>query len=184
MLNQPPPALLTCLSELQADRLVGKNTSVSTILSEIFERRYDLKIRFAHPGQEQDQLFQAEYDHVESEDTCIQCDKHQLVHREHRTSDEPRIHYGLIASGNQVMKDGRTRDRFAHQFGILCFEMEAAGLMNLLPCLVIRGICDYSDSHKNEEWQGYAALTTAAFGRLLLSVVPVAFHKAKSECSM
>jgi nucleoside phosphorylase len=71
------------------------------------------------------------------------------------------------------MKDGQTRDRLAQQFGILCFEMEAAGLMNQLPSLVIRGICDYSDSHKSKNWQGYAALTAAAYGKLLLSVVPV-----------
>jgi hypothetical protein len=54
---------------------------------------------------------------------------------------------------------------------MLCFEMEAAGLMNQLPCLVIRGICDYSDSHKNKQWQGYAALTAAAYAKILLSVV-------------
>jgi nucleoside phosphorylase len=35
---------------------------------------------------------------------------------------------------------------------MLCFEMEAAGLINRFLCLVIRGICDYSDTHKNKEW--------------------------------
>ncbi|KAA8649637.1 uncharacterized protein ATNIH1004_002308 [Aspergillus tanneri] len=50
--------------------------------------------------------------------------------------------------------------------------MEAAGLMNQLPCLVIRGICDYCDSHKTKEWQGYAALAAAIYSRLLLTVVP------------
>ena len=65
-----------------------------------------------------------------------------------------------MASGNQVMKHGGTRDRFARDLGILCFEMEAAGLMDYFPCLVIRGICDYyADSHKNKQWQEYAAET-------------------------
>jgi hypothetical protein len=50
----------------------------------------------------------------------------------------------------------------------LCFEMEAAGLMDSFPCLVVRGICDYSDSHKNKEWQGYAAATAAAYAREVL----------------
>ncbi|KAJ5777337.1 hypothetical protein N7520_000583 [Penicillium odoratum] len=49
--------------------------------------------------------------------------------------------------------------------------MEAAGLMDNFPCLVIRGICDYSDSHKNKQWQDYAAATAAAYGKELLSVV-------------
>jgi hypothetical protein len=56
--------------------------------------------------------------------------------------------------------------------GILCFEMEAAGLMNHFPCLVIRGICDYSDSHKNKEWQGFSAMMAAAYARDLLRQIP------------
>lgn len=81
--------------------------------------------------------------------------------------DNPAIHYGSIASGNQLMKDALVRDRYAGQ-GVLCFEMEAAGLMNHFPCLVIRGICDYADSHKNKEWQGYAAMAAAAYAKDLL----------------
>ena len=54
---------------------------------------------------------------------------------------------------------------------MLCFEMEAAGLMDEFPCLVIRGICDYSDSHKNDEWHKYAALTAAAYVREVLHML-------------
>jgi hypothetical protein len=50
--------------------------------------------------------------------------------------------------------------------------MEAAGLMNSFPCLVIRGICDYADSHKNKDWQGYAAAVAAAYSKELLLVAP------------
>jgi nucleoside phosphorylase len=176
-LNQPPQVLLTSIAQLQADHMpvAGKKHSIAAILSEQREQMHDTEAIFTYPGQEQDQLFRSTYDHVEFEDTCVKCDKNQLVHREQRASKEPEIHYGLIASGNQVMKNGQTRDRLAQELGILCFEMEAAGLMNQLPCLVIRGISDYSDSHKNEKWQGYAALTAAAYGKMLLSVVPVAF---------
>ena len=66
------------------------------------------------------------------------------------------------------MKDALVRDRLAAEMDVLCFEMEAAGLMNHFPCLVIRGICDYSDSHKNKEWQGYTAMTAAAYAKDLL----------------
>jgi hypothetical protein len=51
--------------------------------------------------------------------------------------------------------------------------MEAAGVMNTFPCLVIRGICDYADSYKNKLWQQYAAATAAAYAKLLLGVVGV-----------
>jgi hypothetical protein len=44
----------------------------------------------------------------------------------------------------------------AQELGVTCVEMEAAGLMDSFPCLVIRGICDYADSHKNKMWQPYA----------------------------
>ncbi|KAL2802733.1 P-loop containing nucleoside triphosphate hydrolase protein [Aspergillus granulosus] len=85
------------------------------------------------------------------------------------------IHYGTIASGNQVMRDGVERDKISSEFGeVLCFEMEAAGLMNNFPCLVIRGICDYADSHKNKRWQAYAAGTAAAYAKELLGVIPAA----------
>lgn len=66
------------------------------------------------------------------------------------------------------MKDALVCDMLAKEKEVLCFEMEAAGLMNHFPCLVIRGICDYSDSHKNEEWQGYASMTAAAYANDLL----------------
>ncbi|KAI9736970.1 MAG: hypothetical protein M1834_000559 [Cirrosporium novae-zelandiae] len=55
---------------------------------------------------------------------------------------------------------------------VLCFEMEAAGLMNNFPCLVVRGICDYADSHKNKRWQKYAAATASAYAKELLSIIP------------
>jgi len=59
--------------------------------------------------------------------------------------------HGTVASGNQVIRDGATRDRISLEFsGVLCFEMEAAGLINSFPCLVIRGICDYADSQEQE----------------------------------
>ncbi|KAF1990925.1 hypothetical protein K402DRAFT_438562 [Aulographum hederae CBS 113979] len=68
-----------------------------------------------------------------------------------------------------------TRDQISSDFGdVLCFEMEAAGLMNSFPCLVIRGICDYADSHKNKKWQPYAAATAAAYAKELLLVIPAA----------
>jgi nucleoside phosphorylase len=50
--------------------------------------------------------------------------------------------------------------------------MEAAGLMDRFPCLVIRGICDYADSHKNKRWQAYAAATAAAYAKELLCLIP------------
>jgi nucleoside phosphorylase len=85
------------------------------------------------------------------------------------------VHYRTIASGNQVIKDAAVRDKLSAELGgVLCFEVEAAGLMNSFPCLVVRGICDYADSHKNKQWQAYAAGTAAAYAKEVLSVIPPA----------
>ncbi|KAF3212416.1 hypothetical protein TWF106_009786 [Orbilia oligospora] len=78
----------------------------------------------------------------------------------------------IIASGNQVIKDAIARDKIGKEAKAICFEMEAAGLMNHFPCLVIRGVCEYSDSHKNKVWQPYAAITAAVYTKELLNHVP------------
>ncbi|KAF4774958.1 hypothetical protein HER10_EVM0005127 [Colletotrichum scovillei] len=72
-------------------------------------------------------------------------------HERDEEDNDPAIHYGLIASGNHLMKDAHKRDELAAERDVLCFEMEAAGLINNFPCLVNRGICDYSNSHKSKE---------------------------------
>jgi hypothetical protein len=41
-----------------------------------------------------------------------------------------RYNYDSIASGNEVMKHGVTRDKIAQDEGLICFEMEAARLMD------------------------------------------------------
>lgn len=83
------------------------------------------------------------------------------------------VRYGLILSGNKVMKRAKTRDEVNASLGgnALCFEMEAAGLMEVFPCIVIRGIADNSDEMKNNTWQQYAAGRAAAYAKELLQFV-------------
>ncbi|XXG95875.1 hypothetical protein Hte_002147 [Hypoxylon texense] len=104
------------------------------------------------------------------EDACQYCDKSQVVSRKPRGM---LVHQGLIASGNKVIKDAAFRDNLNEKFGgnVLCVEMEAAGLMDNFPCVVIRGICDYADSHKNYAWQEHAAAIAAAFAKEFLGYV-------------
>lgn len=170
-LNRPPDVLLTALANLQARHMMEKHELLSH-LSRMVTRYPDMKTQFAYPGAGHDWLYEAEYDHPRANPTCSQCDRGKLVDRKIRTSAAPAIHYGLIASGDQVMRYGATRDRLRRELDILCFEMEAAGLMDSFPCIVIRGICDYSDSHKNKRWQPYAAAVAAAYAKELLSLIP------------
>ena len=136
---------------------------------------------YLYPGMEHDQLFEATYHHKGGK-ICRLCDRSKVVERAPRRKSAPRIHYGTIGSANEVIKDSETRDKLRTDLGILCVEMEAAGLIDEFSCLVIRGICDYADSHKNKSWQPYAAATAAAYAKELLSIIPaqeiVATNKA------
>jgi nucleoside phosphorylase len=170
-LDKPPTALLTAVTKLEAEHLMGYS-KVPGYLSEMVGRHPEMKARFTHPGLENDRLFRADYEHLKEKKTCEHCNKSMELERTARQQTSPRIHYGTIASGNQVMKHGQTRDRLGKEFGVICFEMEASGLMDSFPCLVVRGICDYADSHKADRWQEYAAATAAAYAKELLSVIP------------
>ncbi|KAF2966120.1 hypothetical protein GQX73_g7441 [Xylaria multiplex] len=101
------------------------------------------------------------------------CDSSKAEKRLERSSEGPVIHYGLIASGDCVIKSGKKRFEYSKRFNrdVLCFEMAAAGLMTEHPSIVIRGISDYADSHKNKNWQNYAAATAAACAKELLSKI-------------
>ncbi|KAH1541476.1 hypothetical protein KXX57_006408, partial [Aspergillus fumigatus] len=171
MLNRPPQSLLTALSKLQATHYT-KPSQVINFLAEIEQKLpTEQAANFARPTQT-DQLFLDNYEHTNTHtQTCNGCDTTQTIRRQCRSHNNPFIHYGLIASANQVVKDSQLRDKLGRDLGVLCVEMEAAGLMNNYPCLVIRGICDYADSHKNKEWQGYAAAVAAAYAKELLLTV-------------
>jgi nucleoside phosphorylase len=167
-LNAPPTVLLNALAKLRANHLRHRS-KLSVYLSKLNHLS-----EFAYENAGPDFLFESSYNHVEGP-TCDQCSKDRLVGRASRGSQEIVVHYGTIASGNQVMRDSVARDRLSSELGgILCFEMEAAGLMNSFPCLIIRGICDYADSHKNKKWQPYAAATAAACAKELLLLIPSA----------
>ncbi|GMF68663.1 unnamed protein product [Aspergillus oryzae] len=174
-LNKPPRVLLTAISQMQSDNMMG-NRPVHGIISRALLKNQAMQEQFSRP--QEDLLFHAQYNHQPGALDCSNCDRGKVLARALRPIDDPYIHYGLIASGDQVIKDATTRDTIAQEsgMGVLCFEMEAAGLMDQLPSLVIRGICDYCDSHKNKSWQGYAAIVAAAYAKVLLSVVPVHRH--------
>jgi nucleoside phosphorylase len=170
-LNKPPAVLMTGVSKLRALHL-RKGSAIREHVNSMLESNPAMQQDFSYRNPEDDQLFQADYDHMDSDKDCKSCDEERLIQRKPRTTNVPVIHYGLIGSANQVMRHGVTREKLRQERGIICFEMEAAGLMDNFPCLVIRGICDYSDTHKNKNWQPYAAATAAAYAKELLGVIP------------
>ncbi|RYP40283.1 hypothetical protein DL767_001826 [Monosporascus sp. MG133] len=173
-LNQPPVALLAAANRLKALYEIEGNR-LDEAIARILEKYPRLREKYSRPDASSDILYRADFVHYENDEArCTACDPSALVARRPRSEDEdkPVIHFGLIASANQLMKDALVRDRLAAERGILCFDMAAAGVMNRLPCLVICGICNYSDSHQNTEWKGYAAMAAAAYAKELLCQTP------------
>jgi nucleoside phosphorylase len=168
-LNKPPTLLRASVHRMQAQHH-RVDTQIPTLLLEMVQKYPKMNATYAYPGVDHDHLFEATYAH-QGGSTCQNCNPTRVVPRKSRPDSAPQIHYGTIASGNAVIKDATTRDRLRQDLGALCVEMEAAGLMDEFPCLVIRGICDYADSHKNEKWQPYAAATAAAYTKELLSLI-------------
>ncbi|KAJ6088033.1 hypothetical protein N7499_004215 [Penicillium canescens] len=171
-LNSPPRALLTAVGTMRAAGL-RDDPRYPEYLHNAIGRTARTRKNFGRPTAQSDRLFQANHDHPASASSCDGCPAEWEQTRCEREDNDPQPHYGIIASGNKVIKHGRTRDDLGLETGALCFEMEAAGLMLDFPCVVIRGVCDYADSHKNKEWQGYAALAAAAYTKDLLGYVPV-----------
>ncbi|KAF4806501.1 Vegetative incompatibility protein HET-E-1 [Colletotrichum siamense] len=172
LLNQPPWRLSTAVKGLQA-RHRKNGHQIEETISDILDDYPNLKSEYARPNLDSDRLYVSSVVHPSmAEGPCAEVcghDPSKLVGRPARAVGKLVVHYGTIASANQVMKDALIRDKLAIENNFLCFEMEAAGLSNTLPCLVIRGICDYSDSHKNKAWQGYAAIAAAAYAKHLLN---------------
>ncbi|KAF5648586.1 kinesin light chain [Fusarium sp. NRRL 52700] len=136
--------------------------------------RQDPELHAEYPGSTEDKLFEATYRHTDDQRSCKQAGcKGGLIKRDRlSTADvppKPVVHFGLMASADTVMKSGEDRDRIASTEDVIAFEMEGAGVWDSFPCIIIKGGCDYADSHKSEVWQRYAAATAAACAKGFLS---------------
>ncbi|PWY89619.1 purine and uridine phosphorylase [Aspergillus sclerotioniger CBS 115572] len=185
-LGRPGPGIRAILAKLQTehDRTWLHDTS-SRYLDLLHQKLGDM---VKYPGASNDILFKATYRHKHhvfmhcetcsdgGTDVCnlhcedLGCDKTEQESRIRiPQSLKPTIHFGWIASGDTVMKSGEDRDEIVTRDRVVAFEMEGAGVWEAFPeVLVIKGACDYSDSHKNKRWQGYAAATAAAVTKCFL----------------
>ncbi|EHA26559.1 hypothetical protein ASPNIDRAFT_172242 [Aspergillus niger ATCC 1015] len=129
-----------------------------------------------YPGYERprsdDVLYEDSFTHVEKALDCTICEQSDLkkhVIRVPRLSFQPVVHRGLILSGNGIINNARDREKLQHGHdNAICFETVAAGVTDEIPCLVVRGICDYADTHKQESWQRFAAAAAAAYCKTVL----------------
>ena len=112
----------------------------------------------------------------------------RVLERDPRRQSEaqvPCVHIGTVGSGDIVMRSAVDRDRLAQHHNIIALEMEGAGVWETMPCIIIKGVSDYADSHKDKKWQNFAAATAASATKALLEVLirrdsPGNFQRASS----
>ncbi|EXF83115.1 hypothetical protein CFIO01_07011 [Colletotrichum fioriniae PJ7] len=168
---------------------------LTEIQTKAVEESYDVDYR--RPPHE-DVLFEPDYTHRHRKDVQCSCSETQTCEQatkatceelgcdfEYRVSrrrlekqqvgqgnpfaeQQPRVFLGSIGSGDTVMKSGKDRDQIARKHSLVAFEMEGAGVWDEIPCIIVKGVCDYADSHKNKTWQHYAAAIAAAAAKALL----------------
>ncbi|PNP56211.1 hypothetical protein THARTR1_03736 [Trichoderma harzianum] len=201
-LPRPGPEVRATLAKLQTHQ--GRHQLRNKMLEHLrlLRQRSDLKIPY--PGAMNDRLFRPKYLHrhrppsecaicsnADGDDLCrsameANCEElgcgeldPRLRSRLLEASNElqPIVHFGLVATGDTVMRSGKDRDSIAARDKVIAFEMEGAGVWEMFPAvLVIKGVCDYADSHKNKTWQAYAAATAAAAAKAFLE------HWNTSKC--
>lgn len=176
VLAKPPAVLLNAAQALAVHRATRRDDPVWENTQRIQTDRRGFQ-HFRCPGIANDHLYQPEYLHQQAGVSCEQagCSPDQRVERpvEEYGDAFVVVHRGTIASGELLVKNASLRDSLAEQYGLLCFETEAAGVLADFPCLVIRGISNYCDSHKDDRWRGYAAAAAAAYARQLFFHLPI-----------
>lgn len=182
-LPPPPQVLLTATNTLLAKRDLAAVDPLLQHLKRIDIRKPRLR-KYQFPGRERDHVYEPSYTHLTKDATCDEagCDPSKRVARKMSPDEisaegvqEPNIiiHQGTILSGDTVMKNGVQRDAIAGPHRAICYECEAVGALSSIPCLVIRGVSDYADSHKNDDWHGYASGVAAAYARQLFFLLPI-----------
>lgn len=117
-LNQPPMVLRAAVSGLKAE-YEGEGHQLTEAINSILEKKIRLRKKYQRPDLSSDRLYQPGVTHpFPNEADCVAVcsnDPSDLIPRHERAKndDNPAIHYGLIASGNQLVNSALLRDKFA-----------------------------------------------------------------------
>ncbi|KAJ5650941.1 uncharacterized protein N7484_004664 [Penicillium longicatenatum] len=141
------------------------------LLEKTFTKTQKIKDDYQKPQECIDHLWIADYEHDSSQ--CLSSvDERKLVSRPKRPDyDRIKVHSGKIGSTDKLTNNAGVRDNIGKKFGVLCSKEEPASAENKFPCLHIRGICNYADSHSNHAWKGYAAASASVYAKKLLQTI-------------
>lgn len=173
ILPQPDRRILNALTKLESNRDLHGN-----IFRDHLERCTQCSTttgNFQRPTEDYDRLYEPTHGHVKTTTRnasgCDECGSEHMISRAKRGIEDFQLHFGTIACVESVVEDPQRRDQIGDDVGAICIEMEAAGILGRQNCLVIRGISDYADSHKNDLWKRYATATAAAVAREILCTI-------------
>ncbi|KAG5798007.1 hypothetical protein H9Q69_002940 [Fusarium xylarioides] len=188
-LGRPTKNIRNFVARFETDRAREKLEDRATVCLEELQLRAGGRRRAANyhfPGADKDCLFLRSYVHKHHSDCNVCCEKRQLLVRDRldeksklqqcgraKDAQAPYVFVGHIGSGDTVLKSAEERDRLAKAHGLIAFEMEGAGVWDEIPCIIVKGVCDYADSHKNKAWQNFAAATAAAVSKVLIEEYPI-----------
>lgn len=142
------------LAQLQTKQ--GRTRLQSGVCETLAKSQQQLGKEMAFPSRGEDRLFRPDYlhkhHHLSECQTCaknidsvcddvigmsceeLECGQGELqVMARLRQGDlsQPIVHFGLVASGDTVMRSGRDRDEIAARDGVIALEMEAAGMWEI-----------------------------------------------------
>lgn len=162
----PSPLLERRARLLQAGEMTGDRP-----WEDLLTEQTRLFPRFGRPPESTDIVYS-------SDGSGIQVQHPDMALSGHR-SGQPKVHSGLIASGDRSLRSARKRDEIAARHDVLAIEMEGKGIGNTgfyegAEWFTVRGISDYGDRHVSRTWRGYASMAAAAYVRALLGVTPAA----------
>ena len=198
-MGKPPLLVRTLLAKLKVshncDRLLQRHIA----LLEELNKAHSCE----HPGTETDRLFESTYLHthqdsiacsdcIDAVGICTQscewlgCNVSHTIQRKRFQVDTksvplPQIYFGCYGSANTVLQSGLDRDELAKEHHLIAFEMEGAGVWDIFPTIIVKSACDYADSHKHKNWQGYAAATAATVMKALLETLELPDHETSED---
>ncbi|KAJ3491605.1 hypothetical protein NLG97_g5565 [Lecanicillium saksenae] len=173
---EPPEILLKAAADLDYHFKDSKSLRdhVSQAVATLSRQK---RSDYARP--ELDQLFDSGFIHDASQCHCERTSPAISSHHVDRAGRDPhaviQMHRGIVGSSDHVLRNARVRDELAKKKRIMCVEMEAAAVMHATKrfarSITVRGISDYADGHKNDNWHNYAALTAAVCAKALLNQI-------------
>ena len=162
--QRPSKELLDAAQTLEVRRRSTKKAPWETLIATVIAKDPDYK----RPPPEADVLHDADGG-----------EKAVLAHPSDpdRQADQPKLCRGAIGCANILLKDPKQRDQVRDRWGVRAIEMEGSGIIDAgwamnQDVMVVRGICDYCDSFKSDDWQEYASLVAAAYAHCLIEALP------------